>query len=282
MWRQPRLMSSALPRSRWRLPRSPRRWFRHGGRIGSWESSAALIRKAEPIENGSIAIDRSGVSLGGDRQWISALQSRAREATQLTTSATACRPVPSTTSSKIATETVGELLRRVLPVQPAREGPSPTSTRPTAWPETPSRAIRPPPHPGAVRCSSAARAGWRPFWPDQIVETPYIPPVVLTQFALRNVPVAPGPGGVLAKSITSTPSLTLTHDHSLFSFEFAALSYVNPQRNQYRYMLEPLDRSWNPVDPKRRIATFTTLPGRKLHAARFRARTIAGCGMKTE
>ena len=54
--------------------------------------------------------------------------------------------------------------------------------------------------------------------------------------------------------------MTLSHDQNLFSFEFAALSYVDPQRNQYRYMLEPLDRSWNPVDPSRRIATFTTLP----------------------
>ncbi len=105
-----------------------------------------------------------------------------------------------------------------------------------------------------------SKSGLTSFWPDQIVENPYIPPVVLTQFSLRNVPVAPGPGAVLAESITSTPSLTLSHDQNLFSFEFAALSYVDPQRNQYRYMLEPLDRSWNPVDPQRRIATFTTLP----------------------
>ena len=46
----------------------------------------------------------------------------------------------------------------------------------------------------------------------------------------------------------------------MFSFEFAALSYVDPQRNQYRFMLEPLDHSWNQVDAQRRLATFTTLP----------------------
>ena len=103
-------------------------------------------------------------------------------------------------------------------------------------------------------------SGLTSFWPDQIVESRTIPPVVLTEFSLRNVPVSPAPGSVLAKSITYTPSLTLSHDQNMFSFEFAALSYVDPQRNQYRYMLEPLDRSWNPVDPQRRIATFTTLP----------------------
>jgi ligand-binding sensor domain-containing protein/signal transduction histidine kinase len=105
-----------------------------------------------------------------------------------------------------------------------------------------------------------SKSGLTSFWPEQIVDKASILPVVLTQFSLRNLPVAPGPGSVLATSITSTPSLTLSHDHNLFSFEFAALSYVDPQRHQYRYMLEPLDHSWNPVDAQRRIATFTTLP----------------------
>jgi ligand-binding sensor domain-containing protein/signal transduction histidine kinase len=105
-----------------------------------------------------------------------------------------------------------------------------------------------------------SKSGLTSFRPEQIVEKPYIPPVVLTQFSLRNVPVAPAPGAVLATSIASTTSLALSHEQNLFSFEFAALSYVDPPRNQYRYMLEPLDDSWNRVDPHRRIATFTTLP----------------------
>ena len=105
-----------------------------------------------------------------------------------------------------------------------------------------------------------SKSGLTSFWPEQIVEKPSIPPVVLTQFSLRNLPVAAGPASVLAKSITSTPSLTLAHDQKLFSFEFAALSYVDPQRNQYQYMLEPIDHSWNRVDPNHRIATFTTVP----------------------
>ena len=104
------------------------------------------------------------------------------------------------------------------------------------------------------------KGGLTSFWPEQIVEKPFIPPVVLTQFSLRNVPVSPASGAVLAKSITYTPSLTLSHDQNMFAFEFAALSYVDPQRNQYRYMLEPFDRSWNRVDAHRRTATFTTLP----------------------
>ena len=64
-----------------------------------------------------------------------------------------------------------------------------------------------------------SKSGLTSFWPEQIVEKPFIPPVVLTEFSLLNRPVAPGPGSLLAKSITFTQSLTLSHDaepHILF------------------------------------------------------------------
>jgi PAS domain S-box-containing protein len=105
-----------------------------------------------------------------------------------------------------------------------------------------------------------SKLGLTSFWPDQIIEKPNIPPVVLTEFSLANQPVAPGPGSVLRNSITFTPSLTLSHKQNIFSFEFAALSYLDPPRNQYRYMLEGLNNSWIPVDSDHRVATFTTLP----------------------
>ena len=47
--------------------------------------------------------------------------------------------------------------------------------------------------------------GLTSFWPDQIVEKPFIPPVVLTGFSLLNQPVAPRPRSLLANSITFTP-----------------------------------------------------------------------------
>ena len=132
--------------------------------------------------------------------------------------------------------------------------------RPTAWPATPSRAFGRLTGPSVVRCLFGSKSGLTSFWPEEIVEKPFIPPVVLTGFLLRNQPVAPRPSSLLAKSISFTPSLTLSHEQNLFSFEFAALSFVDPERNQYRYMLEGLDHSWNRVDPKHRLATFTSLP----------------------
>jgi PAS domain S-box-containing protein len=108
-----------------------------------------------------------------------------------------------------------------------------------------------------------SKSGLTSFWPDQIVEKPLVVPVVLTGFSLLNRQVAPGSGSLLAKAITFTQSLTLSHDQNhTFSFEFSALSYLDPERNQYRYMLEGLDPSWNLVDSAHRVATFTTLAAR--------------------
>ena len=98
------------------------------------------------------------------------------------------------------------------------------------------------------------------FYPEKVVDSPFVPPVVLTDFRLFNDPVRVGGRSPLKTSISYSDSLTLSHEQSIFSFEFAALSYVAPPRNQYRWMLEPLHHSWNQVDADRRLATFTTLP----------------------
>ena len=105
-----------------------------------------------------------------------------------------------------------------------------------------------------------SKSGLTSFWPEQIVDQPYISPVVLTSFTLRNLPVDSAAGSTLENSISFTRWLTLSHAQNMFSVEFAALSYVDPQRNQYRYMLQPFDNSWNRVNAQHRHATFTTLP----------------------
>ena len=98
------------------------------------------------------------------------------------------------------------------------------------------------------------------FYPDRVSANPYIPPVVLTDFALFNTSVRQGNNSPLQKSIWATDSLTLTHSQSIFTLEFAALSYVAPEKNRYRYRLEELETNWNEVDSGKRRATYTSLP----------------------
>ena len=105
--------------------------------------------------------------------------------------------------------------------------------------------------------------GFNAFFPENIRENPYVPPVVITSFKIFNRPVPIGAKSVLKKAIPYVDSLTLSYRDNVFSFEFAALSYANSQKNRYRYKLENFDPGWNEVDSKQRLATYTNLdPGK--------------------
>ncbi|MBX3057193.1 MAG: response regulator [Anaerolineae bacterium] len=102
--------------------------------------------------------------------------------------------------------------------------------------------------------------GVNAFYPEQITDNPYRPPVILTDFQLFNQSVAIGKDSILQRAIWNTDHITLNHDQDVFSFAFAALSYAAPEENRYRYKLEGFDDEWSEVDATRRFATYTSLP----------------------
>jgi hypothetical protein len=73
------------------------------------------------------------------------------------------------------------------------------------------------------------------FHPGKVVDSPYVPPVVLTDFRLFDRPVTVGTGSPLSKSIGYTRTLSLSHDQNIFSLEFSALSYFNPASQAWSY-----------------------------------------------
>ena len=117
------------------------------------------------------------------------------------------------------------------------------------------------------------------FFPENIRDNPYVPPVVLTSFKIFNKPVPIDPKSVLKKAIPYADSLTLSYRDNVFSFEFAALSYANSQKNRYRYRLENLEPGWNEVGSKQRLANYTNLdPGKYV----FRVQASNSDGMWNE
>ena len=104
--------------------------------------------------------------------------------------------------------------------------------------------------------------GFSTFYPDSIKENNFIPPIYITGFQIFNKPVSVGDeSGTLEKDINETKIITLSYDQSVFTFEFAALSYTVPGKNKYAYKLEGFDRDWNYIGGKR-TATYTNLnPG---------------------
>jgi ligand-binding sensor domain-containing protein/two-component sensor histidine kinase len=103
-------------------------------------------------------------------------------------------------------------------------------------------------------------SGATAFFPDNVTETSYTPPVVLTDFRVPGNSKERGSHFSLQRSVSYTRNLILPHEESVFSLGFAALSYSNPATNRYRYKLEGLERDWNEVGSDRRQATYTTLP----------------------
>jgi signal transduction histidine kinase/ligand-binding sensor domain-containing protein len=118
-------------------------------------------------------------------------------------------------------------------------------------------------------------AGAVAFFPDQLHETPYLPPVIITGFELRGMPVSVGPDGPLKVGTPYADHLTLSHEQNIFTVRFAGLRYQSPETIHYRYRLEGLDSRWYETDSTRRQATYTTLPSGQYD---FRVQAASGRG----
>jgi len=98
--------------------------------------------------------------------------------------------------------------------------------------------------------------GFNAFFPADITDSEYIPPLVISDFKLFNVSVRIGQDTPLRESIVQADVITLSHEEDFFEIEYAALHYSAPEQNQYAYMLEGLDKDWNYVG-NRRFAGYT-------------------------
>jgi signal transduction histidine kinase/ligand-binding sensor domain-containing protein/DNA-binding response OmpR family regulator len=110
--------------------------------------------------------------------------------------------------------------------------------------------------------------GLNVFHPDSLRVSTFRPPVVMTDFQVFNQPVPiraateeNGRKFALFQSITLTKAIELPYDANVFSFEFSALDYTRPEKNQYAYKMEGFDRDWI-YSGTRRFVTYTNLsPG---------------------
>lgn len=91
------------------------------------------------------------------------------------------------------------------------------------------------------------------FDPEAIHDNPYRPPVIITAAHTSTLE-----GTTTDRSLNAQP-LALTHRDYTFSFEFVALNFTNPQRNQYASKLEGFENRWVELGT-RRIATYTNVP----------------------
>ncbi|WP_136805478.1 two-component regulator propeller domain-containing protein [Desulfosediminicola flagellatus] len=99
------------------------------------------------------------------------------------------------------------------------------------------------------------RNGINIFNPSRIERNTYVPPVILTAIKQQNRHIHPD-------DPQNQKGLHLKYTENSISFEFAALDYTNPQKNNYAYILEGFDRDWTEAGNQRN-ATYTNLDGGK-------------------
>ena len=71
------------------------------------------------------------------------------------------------------------------------------------------------------------------------------PEIILSNLLISNKSVGSmGEASPLIESILETKSITLSYDQNNLSFEFAALHYADPKKNQYAHKLTGYDDEW--------------------------------------
>jgi ligand-binding sensor domain-containing protein/two-component sensor histidine kinase len=119
-------------------------------------------------------------------------------------------------------------------------------------------------HDGTLYFRMLGYTGLLYFHPDSLTDNPYIPPVYITDFKLFNRSVSVGDSTqVLDSTIETKRRVVLSYDQNAFSFNFAALSFINSENNRYAYRLVGFDKDWIYTDASHRVASYTNLdPGK--------------------
>ena len=98
------------------------------------------------------------------------------------------------------------------------------------------------------------------FRPEEVVDNPYIPPVVITQLRLFNKIVFPDDEtGILERNINETRSITFTAQQSMFSLEFVVSNYASGTHNTFAYKLDGYDKEWYYTNSQR-VVSYSNLP----------------------
>ena len=97
------------------------------------------------------------------------------------------------------------------------------------------------------------------FNPNKIAVNKNLPYLYLSELKIFNEEVFPTQKkSPLQKVISETDSITLNSRQSVFTLEYAGISYTRPEKMEYAYYLEGYEEDWNYVGEKR-SATYTNL-----------------------
>ncbi len=80
--------------------------------------------------------------------------------------------------------------------------------------------------------------GFNIFHPDSILDNPVTPAIVITDFRLLS-----GPQGPRQLALPTSTS-SFSYDENYFTVAFAGLEFTCPEKNRFKYKLDPIDSTW--------------------------------------
>ena len=103
------------------------------------------------------------------------------------------------------------------------------------------------------------------FQPDKLSVNEIKPQLIISDFKLFNEIVQPleeRNGKVILKnSIDETKKIVLPYNLNSMEFVFSSLHFSNPEKNQYKHILEGFDEKWQySKGNERRFASYTNVP----------------------
>ena len=94
--------------------------------------------------------------------------------------------------------------------------------------------------------------GFNAFYPERVTGNPHVPPIVVTAFSQFNK--------IVRRDLAPNEHIQLSYRDNFISFEFAALDYTAPDKNQYAYILEGQNQDWVYARTRRHV-DYTNLRG---------------------
>jgi len=120
--------------------------------------------------------------------------------------------------------------------------------------------------------------GYYSFAPEEFDKECMPPIITLSNFRISNKDVLSNKEASLKTSVVNADHIKLNYNQNVFSFDFAAIDFVDPKANRHFYMLENYDKTWNTADFDRRAIYFNVPPGKY----RFRVRAVNAYGKWAE
>ncbi|MCJ7772629.1 MAG: hypothetical protein MUP22_05795, partial [Desulfobacterales bacterium] len=120
--------------------------------------------------------------------------------------------------------------------------------------------------------------GYYQFNPMELTKNVRPPEIIITAFSLADQIIKPDKNGPLRESLSQVKEIRLRYDQNVFSFDFAAIDYTNPEANQHLFMLENYDITWRQANSEHRAYYFNIPSGKYI----FKIKVANSYGVWTE